>query len=782
MDIKTTARTAIDNGFAPVPRYKKNGEWKLYRFINEQTGNYGYLEDHRAWDAVDMPMVSLVLLDCVLIDLDANKDSCSDDIETLKEKVCDLLGISYFDLYMAQFQSNDAGDSLHYLFKLPSSINWADISQSNDGKLIENVDFKVGRQLVHLKPGKTIEWCNTDDIPTLTEDNVYSIFKRKKKPAETAAFKSTDVTSKYGNGVLRGVGHEATTFTAEGGRNSALARAVVSIYEYVGGGEIADTDAENKIIEIVEELGIADEPDTQTTIDHNKKKGLDQPKAAPRNSEKIKSVLKNDINRKRAEESLNSADKFITEKVGFKIHTDLDIANAMLVSCFWNPQQNRLSTINDVDEKVIFAEKDVNQMLVAFFGNPITNYDDLVIHCEDEDLKLTQTAKNNIINSAMNNIVRCIKAYYQRSALEQRVDMFADRTYFQFTPDKAVEQHKHIALLPPKGRLVDEEAVRDYKGHFPQVDDVLAMVIASRFASSRKKAYLWIKAQSDWGKDFFRVALGGIATEMSVKEVEKAIEGAPVGKSPTDFLRSMVLVTNEFKKVKSELKQLEDGIKLSPKYQLETFVPLYLKVFLSAEGVDSLMGEHGVEEQFANRFSLLEFDGVIHNLPSFKRLGGHKMMQSIQTYFSDVLNAQIEKYRAMGKDEAARAGDEYVVRFHKKYAIANGKKILSDNLEEVANTVKDELIKQFRNYSHLSGSYMFLTSAKTRVKNVLRDPNVFDRAEGYTLSHKADGILSIICPDSIGIKGYKIEGKTTKALKIFLGDDFDILVDDPFED
>ena len=774
--IKELVNEALTNGFAPIPRFKdkKDGGWKLRTFINKDTGEYGYPIDHKAW-VDNMPMISLALLDAVLIDLDANKENCTHTIDELKDSVCELLNIDEFDLDMALFQENEKGDSLHYMFKLPTGINYSDIGQSNDGKLIKNVDFKTGRQLVHLKLNKKVHWSNIKNLQELTTEATNAIFKANKEKSEYSEFATTDKTSSYGKAALRGINNNATVFTEEGERNSSLASATVALYELVAGGEISTNDADNCIDEIVKELGIDGEADTITTIEYNKKKGLNQPKSATKQAEKIKSVLKDDLHRKRAKKALSDADKFITDKLHFKIDVDVDIAHAMLISCFWNPQQNKLSTINDIDEKVVFNEKDINQMLLSFFGNPIKNYDDMVALLDEEDCELKQTEKNAVLHCAINNIVKTIKAYYQRSALEQRVDMFSDRTHFAFTPDKAIEHHKHVRLTPPKGTYVDEQAVADYIKHFPMVIDVLEMIIAARFASSRKKAYIWLKAPSDWGKDFFRVALGELATEMSVKEVEKAIEGAPVGKSPSDLLRSMVLVTNEFKKVKAELKQLEDGIKLSPKYQLETYVPLYTKLFMSAEGVDSLMGDHGVEAQFANRFSMLEMDGDITSVNAFKRLGGHKFMQAIQTWFCEVLNNEIEKYVSMGVDVASRTGDDVVIAFHNKYGIANGRTTLEDNLGEVADIIKEQLIKRYLSDSHFEEDSMYLQSAKSKIKSVLFDKEVFDPSEAYTIMHKVDHIMAHICSENIGVKTYRNGNKTIKALKISINDDFENL-------
>ena len=282
MNIKEVVNNAISCGFAPVPRFKDrdSDEWKLRKFINKDTGEYGYPLNHKSW-VNEMPLVSLVLLNCVLIDLDANKENCTDTIDDLKEKICELLNIDEFDLDLALFQENDKGDSIHYMFKLPGDINFADIAQSNDGRIIKNVDFKTGRQLVHLKPGKTIHWLNVDSFTEMDAENVYKIFKESKTTDTLSDFNIVSETTKYGKGALRGINNDATMFTEEGGRNFALSKAVVAIYELVAGGEISEEDAAKEIDNIVYELGIENETDTATTIEYNKIKGMKQPKAAP---------------------------------------------------------------------------------------------------------------------------------------------------------------------------------------------------------------------------------------------------------------------------------------------------------------------------------------------------------------------------------------------------------------------------------------------------------------------------------------------------------------------
>ena len=68
-------------------------------------------------------------------------------------------------------------------------------------------------------------------------------------------------------------------------------------------------------------------------------------------------------------------------------------------------------------------------------------------------------------------------------------------------------------------------------------------MVAARFSQDRKKAFLWLKAPSDWGKGILMDALAdlGLVVYISVKEVERMFDGNPVGKSMQDFKRAFVL-------------------------------------------------------------------------------------------------------------------------------------------------------------------------------------------------------------------------------------------------
>src|SRR5690606_33172232 len=147
---------------------------------------------------------------------------------------------------------------------------------------------------------------------------------------------------------------------------------------------------------------------------------------------------------------------------------------------------------------------------------------------------------------------------------------------------------------------------------------------AARFAPDRRQAFLWLHCPHGWGKSMFLGALKGLGlvVEVSGKEAEACFEGKPVGLDPNQLARSWVLAFDEARGVKAETKQLAHSLLLTPKYSPRTEVPVYLKLFMSAEGMDSLAGSEGVEGQFADRFSYMSGQGRVEDRELFKRLGG----------------------------------------------------------------------------------------------------------------------------------------------------------------
>ena len=372
-----------------------------------------------------------------------------------------------------------------------------------------------------------------------------------------------------------------------------------------------------------------------------------------------------------------------------------EVIAAILASTFWSGQKSKGLMLNISGDNIIqFVEKDVLtqcQMIHGSFcdteaiNTRFSPYGDKQLDAE------SKKELRSILSIPPTYLINHLKAYNHRDQMTISTDMFIGRSVMDIKPDTVSIRWKH---LPFETRLpvfeIDPVIINDYKEHFTRLDLFIDFIVQSRFASDRKYAYLWIKADSDWGKGFLMSAISnldynaGAVTGLSVKEVEKMFEGGPVGKSLADFKRSIVLHLDEFKTVKSELKNLENDIPVSPKNQLQFRAKVFAKVFTSAEPVPSLVGDSGTDDQFANRFSLFEEEGMLSKRPVFIERGKEAYMENVQSYICHKLNSRIAEMKAMGRSASADHGNRWLEIFIKDHGISNDVERLSETLPGIA--------------------------------------------------------------------------------------------------
>lgn len=281
--------------------------------------------------------------------------------------------------------------------------------------------------------------------------------------------------------------------------------------------------------------------------------------------------------------------------------------------------------------------------------------------------------------------------------LQFSVDLFSPHGSVQLIENKTMSVTYPHAPYPEEP--YDEKYIADYREHWPGFDEMLELIAAARVAGSRKKAYVWIKATSNWGKGLFCGVLadkkmGGVV-EFSVRELEKIFGGGPVGKMPGDFQRALCAVFNEAKGVKSEVKQLEQGISFAPKGMPTVHVELYTKIFMSAEEPDSLGSEAtGAEDQFINRFSYFDLKGTIDSRPMFRQFSSY-YRESLVNYTCKRLNELFAMYVGMGKHAAELAGTTFIDRFHEKYSLETRFKRLSVGMESHVEAFHEWLIETY---------------------------------------------------------------------------------------
>lgn len=459
-----------------------------------------------------------------------------------------------------------------------------------------------------------------------------------------------------------------------------------------------------------------------------------------------------------------------------KLVVDPEPLDGMMKGCFWMPTGSKFWHVTQRGDLVQHTTDDAWGQLETTFGKAV---DDAIIMelvrlvdtGHKEGTKAEEEARQKLAKECR-SVVRqkmmfYLKRYNQRVRVSRYVDMFADRAQMILEPENVViiQTHRPFALGG-----YDMAVIEDYKQHFPRFDELLKFLAAARFAPDRKKAYLWMRLLSDWGKDFLldgvlgRDGLGLVAS-LSEAEIEKMFEGAPVGRDPVEFLHAWVLLVNEFKKVNGEMKQLERSVRLAPKHQLTSEVPVYAKIFTSAEGVASLAGDNGVEDQFANRFSVFEEGaGKIIDRDLFNDDPEH-YLGSLRAYAAEILNSEVERYRAMGEKGSKNAAKRHLDEFHRQYGIAEIHGRLDDRIPEIAVEIRAWLLSEEQMFNRdilVEGKRRVIVRPSTHVERWISDH--ISRSEQRTISLKREAIYKAMSLDGKGQGRPYINGRQVRGI------------------
>lgn len=242
------------------------------------------------------------------------------------------------------------------------------------------------------------------------------------------------------------------------------------------------------------------------------------------------------------------------------------------------------------------------------------------------------------------------------------------------------------------------EIIEDYKNHFSQFDDFLEWTIANRFTNNRRTSYTYLRVGAGFGKSL----LSSFFSDLGVgrKVVQQQLKPNSAGDlTPMEFRNSFILMIDEFTHFGQELKDMTHGMSLSAKFQLSEYVPLYAKVFLSAEKSTSFFGDAGVDAQLADRVSVLD-------LSDNGKIGDRKLYRENTLLYSEVLKEYVynffrskaDYYISLGELEANRISNDVLDLHFNKY------KVEADTIEKIREKCLDYL-KDFLEWSEKVNSF-----------------------------------------------------------------------------
>jgi len=416
-----------------------------------------------------------------------------------------------------------------------------------------------------------------------------------------------------------------------------------------------------------------------------------------------------------------------------------------------------------------YLGREAYTFLAKTFGR-VVNTERVWALADASEFEGTNTEKKKFIKGVCSlhviHIMNYLKYYNQRDAVEYRVDMFSKQSRMELKEDIArlILTHKPFG----NGGKYAQAIIDDFKDHFRRFDELLTFIVMARFVLDRKKAYLWLKADSDWGKGFL---LGifkklGCSVETSMKEVEAMLEGKPSGRSPKDFKRAFVLCIDEFKSVKSELKQLQSEITLSPKNQLACNVEVFAKLFLSAESVGSLVTENGIEDQFANRMSLFEEEGSLVTRSVYKKVGNPAYFKSVLAYTAEQINRQVDDMKSRGRMKAQTDAEKWLDDFIGRYGLDRYFERFSATLPNLADEISDYWREEWAHGNVKTSDFgTFVMCASKMLEDYFEKH--FDLSQIPSLRKKKAELLKLISDDGRGVRTQRInKTKTAKCIRL----------------
>lgn len=447
---------------------------------------------------------------------------------------------------------------------------------------------------------------------------------------------------------------------------------------------------------------------------------------------------------------------------GVKLVLDVPVIKLILKNTYYTcAAKTFFKMFNQMGQVIRVGKNEINRTLIANFGQPISNYKEVCDAIEADD-DLTEAGKKQARHLPTSMMVEILMEFHQRERITQCVDIFAETAHMNIKHNEVVESLKYMPMQIER-EVYDDPTIAQYVEHFPELYEVLDFIIASRFASSRKRCYLWIKAQSDWGKDLMRVCLGERVMEMSVPQIGKAIKGETVSVNIDDIVGTFAICVNEFSHINAEIKQIENSITVAPKYLNQSTVPTFTKIFFSADDVDSLVGEYGIESQYDNRFSMLEYNGVIETMECYQRLGQDEFTHVLKTHYANYINSETQNYIELGKNEASKKADTVVISFHAKHKISNKLGSLATNMGSLSAVVAETIrVAEDNEFQVLHEGEPVYTRAKSLVNEILF--KLGGRSEIHKLSQQWKKVVDIISQE--GIKVYRVDGKMYKGFKL----------------
>jgi len=257
--------------------------------------------------------------------------------------------------------------------------------------------------------------------------------------------------------------------------------------------------------------------------------------------------------------------------------------------------------------------------------------------------------------------------------------------------------------------------------------DILNMIMAQRYGANKKSSYLWLKADSNWGKTFlFEGILKGLGYTMTESELKNSVNGGASAISASAIVRSSFLHFDEVRGVVGAFKNIVSEMSVSEKFKARTTVDVYMKILCSAETLPSLSGEFGMEAQFANRFLYIEAKGSLLDRQMYMIDKGN-YVKNVRLFALQQLHKLKDMYDGRGRVGAVKLADEIYTALIDKYTIKKHSQNITDVLPE---KVRDWMLLVQEREGVINMAYTYRDCIRFTAKGIAHILNK-DKAKQY---------------------------------------------------
>ena len=313
---------------------------------------------------------------------------------------------------------------------------------------------------------------------------------------------------------------------------------------------------------------------------------------------------------------------------------------------------------------------------------------------------------------------------------------------------------------------VKEAILKDYKEHFKELDEVLLWNVSCRFSDSRRQSYLHLRLNAGFGKSFLKSIFIdlGLWNEIKYSDIK-----SPTGLRPSHFKNSIGAVLDEFTIFKQDFKDWTNKIAVEAKGASNIYVPIYGKIFLSAEVSKSFID--GVNDQISDRVNVISKDvGKLQERAVYQE-NEALYYNVVLNYVNDKVKEMIKYFNGLEVLEAQKIASRQLAKFYDKNKIKAEdldtviKRYFYNKVYELYDTDSYEL-KGFeldiKNNIVLQNDFIYIKQPKKTFELILKtaDTDFYKKAQ-FRIS-QFESILKVEA------KNHKVEKKATLSMKFEL--------------